>query len=136
MHVFCICFEREKSESNHTPKFLTDSAGRSGFPRISIGRCELNLFLWPTKSCTYFIQLVLQCQTSWYSFSKIILRKPVKTKVFKLWCQWKHNNPLTTSFLLEVCDNIPWVVIQHGSRDNAIQIWDTKIVKFVPANIT
>ena len=36
---------KEKSESNHTPKFLTESMGRSGLPKILIGKHAFNLSL-------------------------------------------------------------------------------------------
>ena len=35
------CSDKEKSESNHTPKFLTESTGQSGLPKISIGSFQL-----------------------------------------------------------------------------------------------
>ena len=35
MHIFCTCFENEKWEWNHTPKFLTDSNCVSFFALFS-----------------------------------------------------------------------------------------------------
>ena len=33
-----MCLDREKSESNHTPKFLTELTGQSGLPMTLIGK--------------------------------------------------------------------------------------------------
>ena len=38
-------FGQRKSESNHTPKFFTDSAGQRGLPKLVVGKYAFNLSL-------------------------------------------------------------------------------------------
>ena len=41
-HGPCTCLDKKKSESNHTPRFFTESTGQRGLSKMSTGKYAVN----------------------------------------------------------------------------------------------